>query len=389
MVALLARIFIGKPGDYQDPGVRQKYGVLCGTVGVVLNIILCSAKFVLGAMTSSVATVADAFNNLFDAASSVIQIAAFRLASKKPDREHPFGHGRIEYIAGLVISFLILYTGIELVRKSIMCIMNPESVVFSWAALAVMGCAVLVKVYIYIYNHSVGKKISSVAMEATAKDSLGDVVVTCVVMAGMVSSRFTDFPVDAVCGIAVGGFIVKNGVSSFRDTVSPLMGLAATQEFVDRVEEIALGHKPIFEIHDVMVHDYGPGRRMVSLHAEVPGDVDVFELHDALDSCEEDIFRILGCRAVIHMDPVDLNDSRLMEIKKIIREEAGKIDPDLNVHDVRLVEKGGEKKILFELLKPPSLKMKDEELCTMVCGAVRMRLPDMECEVREINTAYL
>ena len=166
MVALLARIFIGKPGDYQDPGVRQKYGVLCGTVGVVLNIILCSAKFVLGAMTSSVATVADAFNNLFDAASSVIQIAAFRLASKKPDREHPFGHGRIEYIAGLVISFLILYTGIELVRKSIMCIMNPESVVFSWAALAVMGCAVLVKVYIYIYNHSVGKKISSVAWAA-------------------------------------------------------------------------------------------------------------------------------------------------------------------------------------------------------------------------------
>ena len=389
MVGILARMFLGKPVDYGDPAVRRRCGVVCGVEGVVLNVLLCAAKFVLGGVSSSVATVADAFNNLFDAASSVVQIAAFRLAAKEPDREHPFGHGRIEYIAGLVISFMIVYTGIELVRRSVVCIMDPEGVVFSWAALAVMGCAVLVKVYIYFYNHSIGKKISSVAMEATARDSLGDVVVTCVVMAGMVSSRFTDFPVDAVCGVAVGGFIVKNGVASFRDTVSPLMGLAATQEFVDRVEGIALGHKPIFEIHDVMVHDYGPGRRMVSLHAEVPGDVDVFELHDALDACEEDIFRILGCRAVIHMDPVDLNDSRLMEIKSIIREEAGKIDPDLKVHDVRLVEKGGEKKILFELLRPPALKMKDGELCAKVCGAVRSRLPDMECVVREINTAYL
>ncbi|MCR5187496.1 MAG: cation diffusion facilitator family transporter, partial [Treponema sp.] len=216
MIKLLAKLFIKDSNNYKDNDVRRKYGILCGFLGVILNLLLCAAKFIFGTLASSVAMIADAFNNLSDAASSVVQILGFKLASKKPDREHPFGHGRIEYIAGLIISFFILYMGLELVRRSIKSIINPEPIEFSILSLIILLLAIVMKVYIYFYNHNIGKKIDSVAMEATAKDSLSDVIVTSVVVVSIVLAPLTSFPIDAIGGAIVGLCIIKNGIGSLK-----------------------------------------------------------------------------------------------------------------------------------------------------------------------------
>lgn len=389
MIKLLAKLFIKDSNNYKDNTVRQKYGILCGFVGVILNLLLCAAKFIFGTLAASVAMVADAFNNLSDAASSIVQILGFKLASKKPDREHPFGHGRIEYIAGLVISFFILYMGLELVRRSIKSIINPQPIEFSILSLIILLLSILIKIYIYLYNHKIGKKIDSVAMEATAKDSLSDVIVTSVVVASIVMAPFTSFPVDAIGGTIVGLCIIKNGIESLKDTISPLLGQGATQEFVDQLQEVALSHPPISEIHDVLLHDYGPGCRVVTLHAEVPGNVDIFQLHDAIDAAEEDIAQKFKCQILIHMDPVDVENERLAQIKGIVNFEAARIDPGIQAHDIRIVATGSGRKLFFELRKPADLKMKDEDLMQKMHDAVQAKVPDLECVVKEINDAYL
>ena len=389
MIKLLAKLFIKDSKNYKDNDVRQKYGILCGFAGVILNLLLCILKFIFGTLAASVAMVADAFNNLSDAASSVVQILGFKLASKEPDREHPFGHGRIEYIAGLTISFFILYMGLELVRRSIKSIINPEEIHFSLVSLIILLLAIVIKVYIYFYNHSIGKKIESVAMEATAKDSLSDVIVTSVVVLSIVAAPFTSFPVDSIGGIIVGLCVLKNGIESLKDTISPLLGQGASQEFVNQLEEVALSHKPISEIHDVLLHDYGPGRRVVTLHAEVPGNVDIFQLHDAIDAAEDDIAHKFNCQILIHMDPVDVENEDLSKIKEIVNEEASKIDTGIQVHDIRIVATSSGRKLFFELRKPANLKIKNEDLKTKMYNAVQSKVPTYECVVKEINDAYL
>ncbi|MBQ1710242.1 MAG: cation transporter [Treponema sp.] len=389
MIKLLAKLFIKDSKNYKDNDVRQKYGMLCGFAGVILNLLLCILKFIFGTLAASVAMVADAFNNLSDAASSVVQILGFKLASKEPDREHPFGHGRIEYIAGLIISFFILYMGLELVRRSIKSIINPEEIHFSLVSLIILLLAIVIKVYIFFYNHNIGKKIESVAMEATAKDSLSDVIVTSVVVLSIVAAPFTSFPVDSIGGIIVGLCILKNGIESLKDTISPLLGQGATQEFVNQLEEVALSHKPISEIHDVVLHDYGPGRRVVTLHAEVPGNVDIFQLHDAIDAAEDDIAHKFNCQILIHMDPVDVENEDLSKIKEIVNEEASKIDTGIQVHDIRIVATSSGRKLFFELRKPANLKIKNEDLKTKMYNAVQSKVPAYECVVKEINDAYL
>lgn len=389
MIKLLAKLFIKDSKNYKDNDVRQKYGILCGFAGVILNLLLCILKFIFGTLAASVAMVADAFNNLSDAASSVVQILGFKLASKEPDREHPFGHGRIEYIAGLTISFFILYMGLELVRRSIKSIINPEEIHFSLVSLIILLLAIVIKVYIYFYNHIIGKKIESVAMEATAKDSLSDVIVTSVVVLSIVAAPFTSFPVDSIGGIIVGLCVLKNGIESLKDTISPLLGQGASQEFVNQLEEVALSHKPISEIHDVLLHDYGPGRRVVTLHAEVPGNVDIFQLHDAIDAAEDDIAHKFNCQILIHMDPVDVENEDLSKIKEIVNEEAAKIDTGIQVHDIRIVATSSGRKLFFELRKPANLKIKNEDLKTKMYNAVQPKVPAYECVVKEINDAYL
>lgn len=389
MIRILIKIFIKDSKNYKDNKVRQKYGILCGILGVILNCLLSVMKFVIASITTSVAMLADAFNNLSDAASSMVQIAGFKLASKKPDREHPFGHGRIEYIAGLIISFLILYMGVELIKRSITSFFKPEPIEYSFWTVIILTGAILVKIYIYFYNHIIGRKIESVAMEATAKDSLSDVLVTSIVLLSVIFSSYTKIPLDSIGGFIVGIFIFKNGIGSLQDTISPMLGKAATQEFVNQLEEVSLAHKPISEIHDVMVHDYGPGQRIVTFHAEVPGNLNIFDLHDAIDGAEEDIAKKFNCQVVIHMDPVDVENERLIEIKEIVKKECQKIDSDLKSHDIRLVLTDDGRKLYFELLKPAHLKLSDDDLKEKMENSVQEQIPDIQCQVKEINTAYL
>ncbi len=399
MIKILARIFIRNSQNFSDSEVRSKYGVLCGAVGIFFNFLLFSSKLVAGIFFSSVAVIADAFNNLSDAATSLIQLLGFKLSLKEPDAEHPFGHGRIEYIAGLIISFIILLMGFELFRTSLFSIFPrladfnffdshsssefsgnaPADVDSSFGLLFVLAGSIAVKFYMFVYNFLIAKKIDSASMRAAAKDSLSDTFSTFVVIISVLLSPLTDFPIDALAGCVVSCFILYTGFDSARETVALLLGKAPSEELVDRIEEELLKHPPITAMHDLIVHDYGPGRRMISLHAEVPGDDDIFELHEAIDGAESAIARKIGCSVVIHMDPVDVNDPHLAEIKSFLSDLISRIDSALTVHDVRIV--GGYKKgsLLFDVVKPFGLDIVDGELKKMISSAVRKSYPQLRC----------
>ena len=280
MIALLSRIFIKNAKDTENPEVRRKYGVLCGGLGIFLNAVLCVCKLAAGIITGSIAVVADAFNNLSDAGSSVITIAGFRMAGQKPDSEHPFGHGRAEYIAGLVVSFIIMTVGLELLKSSVEKIITPQAVSFSLAAVLIMAASVMVKSYMFFYNRRIGKKIDSAAMRAAASDSLSDCIATLAVLLSMLINRFCGFNADGWCGIAVAAFIFVSGCKSVKETVSPLLGQTPAPEFVRKIKDIVLSYPDIEGMHDLIVHDYGPGRCMISVHAEVPADKSMLDMHD-------------------------------------------------------------------------------------------------------------
>lgn len=381
MIKLLAKIFIKNNENYSDAKVRSAYGILCGGFGIFLNILLFIAKLLGGTLIGSVAMIADAFNNLSDAASSLVSILGFKLASKKPDSTHPFGHGRFEYIAGLIISFLILLMGCELLKSSAEALIHPAEITIEPVAIVIMIVAILVKLYMYIYNHSIAKKINSVSMEATAKDSLGDTISTFVVIISVVASRFTSLPVDGIGGLIVGCFILKAGYESAKETIEPLLGMAPSKEFVEEIEKEVLSHKPISGIHDLVVHDYGPGRVMVSLHAEVPGNMDVFELHDVIDIAEVSVSMKLGCHCVIHMDPVDCDNPQLDELKTILREELDKIDSNISFHDVRIVPGITHTNLIFDVVKPFECKLNDEELKQKIFNTMLERCKNVFCVI--------
>ena len=390
MLKLLSKIFIKDYKNYSDCKVREKYGVLCGAYGIFLNILLFIAKFIAGTISLSVAMVADAFNNLSDAGSSVIQILGFKIASIKPDPKHPFGHGRVEYISGLVISFLVLLMGVELLKSSIGSIIHPEVVTASTVSIIILCVAVIIKFYMMAYNNSIAKKINSVAMKATATDSMFDAISTLLVLISVIVAKFTTFPVDGVAGVVVSGFILYGGFCSAMETVSPLLGTCPSKEFVNEVEEELLKHKPIVGMHDIAVHDYGPGRCMISLHAEVPGDGDIFELHDVIDVAEVDISKRFNCNTVIHMDPVDLKNERLSKLKVLVKEELAKINPELKAHDIRMVPGNTHTNLIFDVVKNINYKGSDEDLQKTISDAICSR-PECKdiCCVITIDQPYV
>lgn len=382
MITLLAKIFIKNSKDYANPKVREQYGVLCGGFGIFLNVLLFIVKFIFGTLAASVAMIADAFNNLADAASSVIQIIGFKLSGKKPDPTHPFGHGRIEYLAGLLISLLVLVMGEELFKSSIKSLINPEPVSGGLIPVLIMCGAILVKLYMYIFNHGIAKKIDSVAMEATAKDSFGDMISNVVVIASILLSKVTSFPVDGIGGLVVAILILKTGIEAAKDTICPLLGTAPSAELVNEIENELLTHKPIIGMHDLVVHDYGPGRKMISLHAEVPGDQNIFELHDIIDVAEVDIGKKFNCEVIIHMDPIDTKNERLVELKSILNEECIKINPELKSHDVRMVPGVTHTNLIFDVVKPFSCCLSDEELISTIQNVIHSRCNDVFCVIK-------
>lgn len=362
MINLLSKIFIKNRDKVNDPAVRRAYGTLCSVYGIFLNVLLFAGKYFAGAVSGSVAIVADAFNNLSDAGSSIISLLGFAIAGKKPDLDHPFGHGRAEYLAGMLLSALIVAMGVELGKSSIEKIIHPEPVEAGLLPAVILLASIAVKFYMSRYNKAVGRKISSPSMEATATDSLSDSIATTVVLLSMGVSYFFHVNVDGWAGLLVAAFIIFAGYNALRDTLSPLLGKAPDPELVKEIEETALAHPEIVGIHDLIVHDYGPGRGFVSLHAEVNGNGNMFELHDAVDQAEREIREKYGILATIHMDPIDCDNEQLNELRQAVAEKLTEIDPRIKIHDFRMVPGPTHTNLIFDALVPAELKLSDRAL---------------------------
>lgn len=385
MITILSRIFIGNPEDEKG---RKAYGTLCSIVGILLNIFLFAGKYFAGVISGSVAITADAFNNLSDAGSSFITLVGFLFAGKEPDLDHPFGHGRFEYISGFVVSMAILFMGFELMKSSVIKIIRPEPVDTSIIAMMILIVSIFVKVYMAIYNHSIGKKIHSAAMAATAKDSLSDSLATSFVLISMLVLKYTGFNVDGICGVLVSLFIFYAGITAAKETLDPLLGLPPEQEFVDRIEETVMAHEMIVGIHDVVVHDYGPGRRMISLHAEVPGDRNIFEIHDLIDRIEKELNETLHCESVIHMDPIETDNEEIAKMKAMIAEEVKQIDENITIHDFRMVTGETHTNLIFDAVVPFGTKMSAKD----VKKSIEVLVEDLEGNffaVVHIDQSYL
>ena len=308
MISLLAKKFIKNREDVTSPAVRQAYGMLCGIVGIGFNVLLFALKLLAGTLSGSIAITADAFNNLSDAGASIVTLLGFKLAGQKPDPEHPFGHGRLEYISGLIVSIVILLMGFELLRDAVGAILHPEAVECSVLTVAILLVSICAKFYMYCYNRGVGKKISAAVMQATAADSLSDCAATAAVLLATLAGYFLHWQIDGWCGLVVSLLILWAGVQAARDTLSPLLGQPPSEEFVQEIRDIVMESQVVCGIHDLVVHDYGPGRVMISLHAEVPAHGDILALHDEIDNVEKKLHDRLGCEAVIHMDPIVTDD---------------------------------------------------------------------------------
>lgn len=360
MSELLLRLFVPK-GSPDDPAVRTRCGLLSGITGIILNIILVAGKLTVGIIAGSVAIIADAINNFSDAASSVITLAGFKLAGQKPDKEHPFGHGRIEYVAGLIVSVLIIFMGFELAWSSIEKIITPEAAEFSYAAMGVLIAAILVKFWLFYFNRKIAKRINSPSIAATASDSISDVIATGVVLVALIAGQYTTFPIDGVAGVIVAIFIFKAGWGAVKTTQAPLLGRPMSKELADAIDKLALEHENILGIHDLIYHDYGPGRAIVSFHAEVPADGNLMETHEMIDHVEREIREKFGIEAVIHMDPIVV-DGDTEEMRTLVENVVKSIHPDASIHDLRIAEWDKIHNVYFDVIVPYGLDISDEEI---------------------------
>lgn len=388
MIELLAKKLIRNSENVQDLKVRAAYGTLCGTVGIVLNVLLFALKFFAGTLAGSIAMVADAFNNLSDAGSSIVTLLGFKLAGKKPDADHPFGHGRVEYLSGLVVAMLIILMGFELFKSSFEKIRSPEPITFSWVAVAVLVAAILVKLYMSAYNRRIGKKINSTAMAATAVDSLSDCIATGAVLLATLIGGLADWNIDGYAGLIVACFILFAGYNAAKDTLAPLLGQPPEPEFVHEIESIVLGYHNIVGIHDLIVHDYGPGRLMVTLHAEVPAHMDVLALHDEIDCAEEELRRTLNCEATIHMDPIVTGDPRVAELRAEVAAKMHCIDERVTIHDFRIVPGETHTNVLFDAVLPYEVKLSEREAKTEIARLVKTIDPNYVVVVH-IDRSYV
>ena len=362
MITFLASLFIKDSKNYKEPSVRQAYGVLSGAVGIGLNILLFFGKWLAGTISGSIAITADAFNNLSDAGSSIITLIGFRLSGQEPDPEHPFGHGRMEYISSLLVSVAILVMGFELIGSSIGKLRSPEPIESSALVFGILIASILVKLYMFFYNHSLSKKIESAAMKATSVDSLSDTVATTLVLIATLISKYTGLLLDGWFGILVGLFILYTGGSTLKETIDLLLGQPPKQEFIDEVKEIVLGHSMVHGVHDLIVHDYGPGRVMISLHAEVDVNGDIQDIHEQIDHIEHELQEKLHCSATIHMDPIVTDDKEVLAMKAKVEEMVHFLDESFSMHDFRMVKGSTRTNLIFDVEVPRKTSYTDNEI---------------------------
>lgn len=388
MTDFLVRHLVRDYKNVQDPAVRERYGVLSGGVGIFLNLLLSLGKFLAGVLTGSIAVTADAFNNLSDAGSSVVTLVGFKLAGQKADDGHPFGHGRIEYLAGLLVSLLILMVGVELGKSSIEKIIHPEDVTFSLVTVVILICSILVKLWMSLFNRKLGKRINSAAMQATATDSLSDVVATSAVLAGTLIGHFAQVSIDGWIGVVVAIFILRAGWEAVKDTLNPLLGTAPEPELVNAIQQLVLSHEQVVGMHDLVIHDYGPGRRMCSFHAEVPEDEDIMAAHDAIDHIEREIQEKFGIETTTHMDPIATGDSEVTRLRDQVRDLVKEIDEDMSIHDFRVTRGPLHTNLIFDVVVPHRCRLKDEEIQERITQAVRNVVPDCYV-VLQLDRSYV
>ena len=381
MTDLLIRLFIRDPENTRSEAVRTAYGNLAGVVGIVCNLLLCAGKFTAGLLFGSLAVTADAVNNLSDASSNVISLLGFRLGSRPADKEHPFGHARYEYLAGLGVAVMILLIGVELAKSSVSKILHPEPVEFGLLTFCVLAASILVKLWMSVFNARIGRKIQSSTLIATAADSRNDVISTAAVLAAGALERSTGLPVDGWMGLGVAVFILWSGAGIIRDTLSPLLGEAPDEALVQYIHDKVMSYPGVLGVHDLMVHDYGPGRRFGSLHVEMAAEGDVMASHDLIDNIERDFLENDHINVVIHFDPIVTSDEAVGDFRRWLAGQVAEIDPELSVHDVRMVPGTTHTNVIFDCVVPPGFGMSEAELRLAIKKRVRRQYPTYQCVI--------
>ncbi len=372
MTTFLIRLFIKDYQQIQDPNIRQKYGILGSCVGICCNIFLFLAKLMAGILTSSISILADAFNNLSDAGSSIVTLLGFKIAGLPADANHPFGHGRAEYISGFIVSLVIMLMGFELGKSSFEKILHPQIITFHWLSLFILLLSIAVKLWMALFNRTLGKKINSAAMQATSLDSLSDMIATLAVTIGMLIHHYFHLNIDGYIGLLVALFIIYTGFMTAKDTLNLLMGQNPDPDFVNQIETKVLQYPEIVGIHDLIVHNYGPGKSIISLHAEVPCQADILKIHDVIDTIERELKLAFHCEAVIHIDPIATNDKKTNEVKNRVEQLIKVIDPCLAMHDFRMVPGDTHTNLIFDVVVPHKFRLNDEEVLDTIAKAVKV-----------------
>ncbi len=370
MTNLILRLFVKDYNNVKNPSVRARYGIVASVVGILCNSLLAALKFFLGIITNSVAITADAVNNLSDSASSIVTLVGFRLAAKPADRDHPFGHGRIEYICGLAVGIFVLFVGYEAGRAAVVRLFSDSSVRFSAIAIVGLSASILVKLWLVLFNKALSKKTGSATMNAVATDSLSDALSTTVTLIAVIASRFTSFPFDGIIGILVCLFVLRAGFGIIKDTLKPLLGTTPDPELVKKIGNAVLSHDKILGIHDLIIHEYGPGKLFASLHAEVSSKEDIMETHGVIDHIEAEVSSELGIDLVLHMDPLETECEETQHIRNLTIEALKKLDDRFSIHDFRIVPSGNFKNILFDVVVPIDYPAPNKIISDMVETAV-------------------
>jgi len=388
MIKILIKKFVKDYENVTDKNVREKYGVLSGTLGIFCNLFLFLVKLVIGLIMNSIAIISDAVNNLSDMATSVVTIISSKMSNRLPDREHPFGHGRIEYIASMIVAFIIVLVGFELFRTSIDKILNPEKVQFSMVLFIILLASILVKVWMYSYNKYIGKKIDSSIMNATAKDSLNDVVATLAVIISLLVGQFTSLPIDGIMGIIVSVLIIYTGIEVAREIIGILLGTPPSKEFVEKITNVVLAAEYVVGVHDFIAHDYGPGAVFASLHAEVPDDVNIVKIHEVIDDLEKKIFDEFGVLLVIHMDPISLNCEKTNKVREEVKSTVLEINPEFSIHDFRMVDGENSINLIFDLVVPIEMKQNERVEVLKILSEKMKKIDKRYNIVVQIDNAY-
>lgn len=388
MIQFLIRRLIPDGTQTDVPALRTRCGMISGLIGIVWNLLLCVGKFTAGAVSGSISVMADAFNNLTDAGSSIVTLVGFRLAGQKADADHPFGHGRMEYLAGLIVSMLILLVGFELGKSSIEKILHPEQVAFSILSAAILALSVCVKLWMCAFNRSLSKKLGSATLAATAADSLSDAVATTVVLIGLFVGHFSGLSIDGWLGVAVALFILRSGLGAVKETLDPLLGQPPDPALVQSVQDTVLSHPEVVGLHDLIIHDYGPGRRLLSLHAEVPADSDILAAHDVIDHIERELREKYAVEAVIHMDPIVVGDETTDRIRALVTKRVREIDPAITIHDFRMTSGPLHTNLIFDMVLPHSCTLTDEQAKERIAAAMRQE-NERYFTVVEVDRPYI